>query len=86
MGPKSLMKMAQNVLQNNIAYAYDFKGTPPPINHDIIFQSQWASLNLLTNKSLGLQASVPDIESFTDLTDGNSIQAYPEFSYFKNYY
>jgi hypothetical protein len=56
------------------------------IDDEDLFSIQWSSLDFLTNQDITLHDNAPKIKSFKDLTDSNSIQVSPEFSYFKNYY
>jgi len=84
MGPKSMLNMIKNVLLSNICLTYDYVDNT--IDHEDFFQNQWATLDILTNEDIALHDDSPAIKSFTELTDFNSIQVYPEFAYFKNYY
>mmetsp|Transcript_33877 Transcript_33877/g.24933 ORF Transcript_33877/g.24933 Transcript_33877/m.24933 type:complete len:213 (-) Transcript_33877:2075-2713(-) len=84
LGDKSLLKMLVDVMLSNICLTYNYVDNT--IDREDFFQTQWATLDVLTNQDLGLHDDSPPIQSFTQLTDFNSIQVYPEFSYFKNYY
>ena len=72
-GNKSLLMMTKNVLMFNINLQYGYINKP---DIDDIFNRQWVSLDILTNKNISINFDndrMPPLKSFKDLTDSDHI-------------
>jgi hypothetical protein len=84
-GKQSMINMIVKTVHDNIAHEFDLLPTRR-VDREGLFEMQWANNSVLSNPNIYLPlVNAPTLNSFKDLCDPESIQAYPEMHYYQNF-